>query len=346
VTGSGSDIWGTADEFHYFSREVTGDFDFSARAAAIDNVHAWTKAGLMLRAGLAANAQHAFAIATPGSAKGVAFQRRPTTGGTSAHTAGPAAAPPAWLRLVRAGSVVSAYYRPSSHAVWTLVDSQMFPSLPATVRVGFAVGSHVDGTLATATFDEVALQVFNTPVFESSDVGAVGAAGSSSTDASTYTVTGSGGDVWGTADELHYFSRPVTGDFVFTARAASVEAVHAWSKAGLMMRESLAADARHAFVIQTPGTTKGVAFQRRPTTGGTSVHTAGPAAAPPGWLRLARRGNIVTAYHSSSGPATWALIGSETFSALPATVRVGFAMGSHVDGTLATAVFDSVTLTQ
>lgn len=59
-----------------------------------------------------------------------------------------------------------------------------------------------------------------------------------------------------------------------------------WTKAGLMMRDGLAADARHAYIIQTPRTERGVAFQRRPVAGGPSVDTAGPAAAPSGFLRL------------------------------------------------------------
>lgn len=35
--------------------------------------------------------------------------------------------------------------------------TQTFTSLPATVRIGFAVSSHVDGTLATGHFDNFTL---------------------------------------------------------------------------------------------------------------------------------------------------------------------------------------------
>ena len=183
----------------------------------------------------------------------------------------------------------------------------------------------------------------------SQDVGDVGAAGYSSVDEDSgpeFTVTGSGADVWGTADEFHFLSREVTGNFDFSARMAFVDDLDKWTKAGLMMRDGLAANARHAFIIQTPRTERGVAFQRRPATGGLSLHTAGPATAPPGFLRLVREGDVVRAYHKLGPYDPWILIGTQTFTSLPATLRIGFAVSSHVDGSLATGYFDNLILLQ
>ena len=347
VFGSGADIWGTADEFHYAHTTATGNFEFTARVPFVQNVHQWTKGGLMIRDALTPGARHAFLFATPTAVRGVAFQRRPATGGVTVHTGGPLTAPPAWLRLRREGNVVTAFTRPSDTAAWTLIGTQTFSALPDSVFVGLAVTSHADGTLAEARFDNVSLDAISSPsTFQSTDIGAVGAAGFSSTDGTTYTVTGSGADVWDSADEFHFFSREVTGDFVIAARVASVQNVNGWTKAGLMVRDGLAANARHAFVLATPTATRGVAFQRRPSTGGITVHTAGPAVAPPRWIGFVRSGNVITAYERSSSTAAWTAIGSQTFSSLPATVRVGFAVTSHLDGTLATATFDNVSLTQ
>ena len=347
VTGSGADVWGTADEFHFLSREVTGNFDFSARMAFVDDLDKWTKAGLMMRDGLAADARHAFVIQTPRTERGVAFQRRPVTGGSSVHTAGPATAPPGFLRIVREGDVVSAYHKAAPDDLWVLIGTQTFASLPGTVRIGFAVSSHADGNLATGYFDNYELNL-GSPNWVGTDIGDVGAAGRSSVDEDSgpeFTVTGSGADVWGTADEFHFLSREVVGDFDFSARAL-VEDVDKWTKAGLMMRDGLSAHARHAFIIQTPRTERGVAFQRRPVTGGSSLHTAGPATAPPGFLRLVREGDVVSAYHKAAVDDAWALIGTQTFTSLPATVRIGFAVSSHVDGHLATGGFDNLRLVQ
>ncbi len=350
VRGSGADVWGAVDGFHFAHTTISGNFELIAYVADVDYVHRWTKAGLMIRDGLAPDARHAFVLATPTAEKGVAFQRRPTAGGTSVHTSGPALEPGVWLRLVRTGDVITTYYShpTATEDLWVRIGSQTFASLPSKMLVGFAVSSHERGRLAEAVFDEVELNP-GSPEWQAFDIGKVGAAGHSSIDEESgpeFTVTGSGADVWGTADELHFLSREAVGNFDFSARMAFVDDVDKWTKAGLMMRDGLSAHARHAFIIQTPRTERGVAFQRRPVTGGSSVHTAGPATAPPGFLRLVREGDVVSAYHKARVADSWMLIGTQTFTSLPATVRIGFAVSSHVDGTLATGYFDNFKLLQ
>src|SRR5205085_1426837 len=100
-------------------------------------------------------------------------------------------------------------------------------------------------------------------------------------------------------------------------------------------RESLAADAAQATMIVSPG--KGLAFQRRPVTGGASVSTAGGSGTAPYFVKLTRAGNTITAFKSATG-AVWTAVGSATI-ALPPTVYVGLAVSSHVAGALATATF-------
>ena len=346
VTGAGADVWGTADAFHFSWTEMTGNFTFTSVVSWVDNVSVWTKAGLMMRESLAPDARHAFVLATPTATKGIAFQRRPTTGGSTLHTPGPLLAPGVTLRLVRTGDVVTAYYRRQTPDPWIFIGSQTFASLPSTMLVGFAVTSHERGRLARGIFDEFELHMGSSE-WQASDIGAVAAAGRSFIDEDSgpeFIVTGSGADVWGTADEFHFLSRDVTGFFDFSARVAVVDDVDKWTKAGLMMRDGLSAHARHAFVIQTPRADRGVAFQRRPATGDSSVHTAGPSAAPPGFLRLRRDGDVVSAYYRAAPTDPWTLISTQTFPSLPNTVRVGFAVTSHVDGALATAAFDNVRL--
>ncbi len=348
VRGSGADVWGTADAFHFAWGEVTGNFEFTTWVSSVEHASDWTKAGLMMRESLARGARHAFVLATPSTVKGVAFQRRVTAGGQSVHTAGGRLAPGVRLRLVRTGDVVTAYYSQplATEDNWVLIDSQTFASLPATMLVGFAVSSHQRGRLAQAVFDEFELSLGSSE-WLAADIGDVSAAGQSFIDWDSgpeFTVHGSGADVWSTSDEFQFLSREAVGDFDFSARVAHIDGVDRWTKAGLMMRDGLAADARHAFVLQTPGTEKGVAFQRRPLTTGFTLHTAGPAAAPPGFLRLARQGDVVRAYYKAEPTDAWTLIGSQTFTSLSTTVRIGFAVSSHVDGTLATAYFDNFEL--
>jgi phosphatidylserine/phosphatidylglycerophosphate/cardiolipin synthase-like enzyme/regulation of enolase protein 1 (concanavalin A-like superfamily) len=174
----------------------------------------------------------------------------------------------------------------------------------------------------------------------SRDIGAVGVAGSASSSSGTFTVKGGGADVWGTADAFHYAYRTLTGDGTITARVAGINGSASWTKMGVMIRASTAANAAHAFMIVS--TAKGLAFQRRAVTGGTSAHTAGAFATAPRWVRLTRTGNVVTAYESSNG-STWTLVGSDTIT-LPDTVLVGLAAHSHSTTSLATGTFDNVTI--
>jgi len=177
-----------------------------------------------------------------------------------------------------------------------------------------------------------------TSPWSAQDIGAVAAPGSAGAAGSAFTVRGSGADIWGSADELQFVHRKLAGDGAITARVASLDATHEWAKAGVMIRESLAPGAKHAFVLVSAA--KGLAFQRRISTGGSSASTSGGAGAAPRWLRLTRASSTVTAFASSDG-TSWTKIGSASIS-MATDVYIGLAVTSHVDGTLATAQFDHV----
>jgi len=177
--------------------------------------------------------------------------------------------------------------------------------------------------------------------WSTSDSGAVGVAGSASESSGTFTVTGSGADVWGTADAFRYAYQQVTGDTTIVARVATVQNVNVWTKAGVMIRQSLDANSSQASMFVTPG--KGLSFQRRPTTGGTSLSTTVAGAAPE-WVKVSLSGNIVTASVSPDG-SSWTTIGQETI-AFSGPMYVGLAITSHDNTRTATATFDSVGVTQ
>jgi regulation of enolase protein 1 (concanavalin A-like superfamily)/phosphatidylserine/phosphatidylglycerophosphate/cardiolipin synthase-like enzyme len=172
------------------------------------------------------------------------------------------------------------------------------------------------------------------------DIGAVGIAGDASYDgaASTFTVTGAGADVWGTADALHYAYQAVNGDTSIVARVVSTSNSSAWVKAGVMIRASLSSNSAQAFMLVSYS--KGLAFQRRVATGGTSTGTSGALAGSPYWVRLDRVGNAITAYQSANG-SSWTIVGTDTIP-MGATIYVGLGVSSHSTSTLATARFDGV----
>jgi hypothetical protein len=98
-------------------------------------------------------------------------------------------------------------------------------------------------------------------------------------------------------------------------------------------------------------------FQNRPTNNSAQCFTAqGEAESKiPSWLKLERRGNQFTGYHSLDG-VHWirqsdkantgpeASPNPQTIS-MPARVYVGLALSSHAPGVMATATFSSVKIT-
>lgn len=340
IDAAGTDIWGTSDQFHFVYQQVSGDVEIVAKVQDVTDTYAWAKAGVMIRATLAANSAHALALVSV--AKGVHFQRRASTGAQSLTTAASTSGAPAWVRAVRKGNTVTTYWS-STGTTWTTIGSVTLP-LNASAYVGIAVTSHDTGARTTATVSNVAVTRTGLPQGQqSSDIGAPAVAGSAAYASSSgvYTVKGAGSDIWSAADQFRFVYQPMTGNAEVVARVASVTSIDAWSKAGVMIREALTGQSRHASMFAS--VSKGYAFQRRPDTGGLSVHTSGGSGAPPGWVRLVRTGDLFEAYRSGDG-VSWTRVGSDTIP-MTSTVYVGLAVTSHDATRATTAVFDHVKIT-
>jgi hypothetical protein len=173
------------------------------------------------------------------------------------------------------------------------------------------------------------------------DVGAVGTPGSATSVNNIFTVGGSGANVWGTADEFRFVYRQLTGNGSIVTQVTGVDNVTEWTKAGVMMRESLDANSKHAFMLISPG--HGAAYQRRVLTGDRSWHISGKYATAPKYLKLTRTGDMFAAYKSPDG-VTWKLVGSRSIS-MAATIYVGLAVSSHADGVVANAQFEHTEVT-
>jgi hypothetical protein len=107
----------------------------------------------MIRNSLSPSAAQAFMLVASSSTKGVPFQRRTSDGNVSVSTAGSQSTAPRWIKLVRAGSIITGY-ESADGLTWTTVGSDTFVMGP-TVLIGLGVSSHVTGVNATATFDNV-----------------------------------------------------------------------------------------------------------------------------------------------------------------------------------------------
>jgi len=152
-------------------------------------------------------------------------------------------------------------------------------------------------------------------------------------------VTGSGGDIQGPADAFRYAYLTVNGDCTIIARVGGVQNVDPWSKAGVMIRESLNANAANAFIAVTPG--NGVTWQYRSSTGGGTTYNNTGGLNAPYWVKLVRSGTTFTGYRSSDG-VTWTQQGTATFT-MATTAYIGLAVTSHNTSTVCAATFDNVT---
>jgi hypothetical protein len=338
VTGSGADIWGTADEFRFVYREQPTAFEIQTKVDSVQSVHPWTKAGLMVRTSLAANAPHASIFVTPGS--GVSFQRRKSAGAASLATTRAGIAAPVWLRLTAVNGVIRGYYKKNLTDRWTLVGQDTLANY-TQANVGLAVTSHADGTLAKATFSN--LRGGQLPEW----VGprAIGSNTAAAVyDFTDYALTSRGPDIWGTGDAFAYLwtSTAAVADSTLTARVVTIDNTHAWAKAGVMFRESLDPGSKHVFVMVTPG--KGLSLQYRAQTSGQSFVAASAAGVAPRWLKLQRAGNTFTASYSVDG-VTFVQLGTATV-VMAETATVGLAHTTHNNATSGTARFDNVLLVQ
>jgi beta-lactam-binding protein with PASTA domain/regulation of enolase protein 1 (concanavalin A-like superfamily) len=219
-----------------------------------------------------------------------------------------------------------------------------------TIAIGSVVSQNPSAGTSVPAGTAVALVVSSGPVppaampspWLTGNVGAVGPSGSASVDlpTGTFSVTGAGADIWGTADAFRYVYQTLTGDGQIVTRVASVQNTNAWVKAGVMVRADLTPGSPHAMMMVTPG--KNNNFQRRPAAGGVSTSTTGAAVKAPYWVKLTRSGPTVTAYESPNG-VTWSVVGTATI-ALPADVLIGLAVSSHSSSSVATATFDQVSV--
>lgn len=153
VGGSGGDIWGGTDAFHYAYHPLNGDGQIVAHVASQRNTDPWAKAGVMIRESLNPSSRYADMVLTPGN--GAAFQRRTSPGANAVHTGRGGITAPSWVKLVRGGTMLTGYVS-SDGATWTRVGTDTIPMI-TTVYAGLAVTAHNNAALNTATFDHVAV---------------------------------------------------------------------------------------------------------------------------------------------------------------------------------------------
>ncbi|HCO95925.1 MAG TPA: hypothetical protein DIU00_18640 [Phycisphaerales bacterium] len=161
--------------------------------------------------------------------------------------------------------------------------------------------------------------------------------------AGTYTITASGADIWDQSDEFHYAFKTLSGSGSIVAKVESVSDTDAWAKAGVMIRETLDADSKHAMAIVSYAS--GVSYQRRPETGGASYDDTTDGITAPYWVKIERGlAGDFSAYTSANGSA-WQKQGVSESIQMGTNVYIGLAVTAHNASETCEGIFTNVTIT-
>ncbi|MHC4520907.1 MAG: protein kinase domain-containing protein, partial [Planctomycetota bacterium] len=161
MTSSGTDIFGTSDQFHFACKKLTGPGSIVARVDSIKYTHDWAKAGVMMRNTLSSASMNASVVVTP--ERRVAFQCRKADIGIthSTYTDANSVEIPHWVRLTRQGNRFTAQHS-SDGSTWEDVRSNdpnepTFAEIPMSenVCVGLALTSPNVAQICEAVFADV-----------------------------------------------------------------------------------------------------------------------------------------------------------------------------------------------
>jgi hypothetical protein len=195
-------------------------------------------------------------------------------------------------------------------------------------------------------------------LFADVDIGSPHLAGSARPVETVWDFIGGGVDIWGKADQFHFVFKDIAGDFDIAVRVKIFTPAHLYSKAGLMIRESLSAESAHLmFLVFADNASRNnhlgaYEMQFRPATGKDcqAIYPAVrppalpefPAAYPDAWLRMVRRGNRPSTF-AATDRITWKQDAEQVLA--PAnTVKVGRALTSHNPQVAAKAAPSSSTI--
>ena len=166
--------------------------------------------------------------------------------------------------------------------------------------------------------------------------------------AGTTTIVGRGADIWGTSDQFQYAYTTLTGNGSMTVKVDSLAFTDPWTKAGIMIRETLDPGSSFAMIAATGA--NGVRFQARAmanqdATADDAVATdEAKALTAPVWIKIERMFPMINAYYSTDGvtfvPMGW---NPQVIPMTPAPIHIGLAVTSHSGAdTFAEAVFSEL----
>lgn len=346
ITGSGADIWGKADQFHYVWREISDNFSVTATAKFLTDGIGHRKAVIMLRKSLDTDSPFVqLAIHGDGTP---AVQFRNTKADNTNTVDFPVEGPGTWkLKLVRQGTAI---------AVWIGKDGAPLRELGHTpnqlgspILVGLGVSSHTQESVNTVLFSDVSVEQLPAAsqsgklgIFSNSgDVGDPAIKGTTEFSNGQYRITGAGANIWAKQDQFQYIWREMTGNFTVAATMRFLGQGADHRKAGIMVRQSLDTDATYADVVIHGNGMPGLQWRSKQgeDTNGFDLPFDGPGTFK---LKLVRTGVRIFMYIGKDGAEPKEIAHTEVSFRNP--VLVGLAVCSHKADASDTVVFSDVSV--
>jgi len=156
-----------------------------------------------------------------------------------------------------------------------------------------------------------------------------------------WVVAGDGADIWGQDDDFKFAYTTVEGPVRIEGRVVDIDHVADYSKAGLMIRDSLDEDATYGYAGGTPRRGTELLWRAQYGEDGTSQKLeVDPFAVD--WYRIDRVGDSLTVWLSTDGQ-TWEPVDERRID-IEDPVYVGLAVSSIIPGAVAKATFRHVTV--
>jgi regulation of enolase protein 1 (concanavalin A-like superfamily) len=159
-----------------------------------------------------------------------------------------------------------------------------------------------------------------------------------------FTVVSTGTDIWNNSDQFRFVYKSLSGNGSITAKVESLTRSDAWSKAGVMIRESLDPGSKHASVVVTPDNSCSQQYRNAASGASASTDWTGTAVHAPYWVRVTRTGSTFKTETSPDGK-TWTALGTDQNITMTANVYIGLCVTSHNPAAYSTAEFSNVSTT-
>jgi ferric-dicitrate binding protein FerR (iron transport regulator) len=194
-----------------------------------------------------------------------------------------------------------------------------------------------NGFTATASPNiEFSLRPFLPSPWASKDIGTVGLKGQARFDGIAFRLRGAGQDTCCTKDQFHFAYQPLEGDGEISACLREVEFTDPEAKAFVMIRQTLQTASPQISLGATASGGLELEHRARKESRIERVGwTPGPC-----WVRVARRGDVLSAYKSTDG-SNWVEVGSRT-NQMPKRVYIGLGVTSYNHTALSGSVIDRV----